>query len=53
MTRAARPRPSETELIATRIRAALANNPRISPRQLAEQTGCSLGQAIAALEGRR
>lgn len=52
MTRAARRRPSEEELVQARIRAALANNPGLSARDLASQTGCSLSQAIIAREQR-
>jgi hypothetical protein len=51
MSRAYRiPRASEAALIAVRVRAAIANNPAIGPRQLAEQSGLTLAQAIAELE---
>jgi DNA-binding MarR family transcriptional regulator len=44
--------PSPDAQLKARIAAALANNPRISPSQLAEQTGLTLGAAIAMLERR-
>jgi hypothetical protein len=53
MTRAPRRRPSEEELIRVRIRAALTNQPRLSPRELANVTGCSLSQAIIAIDDAR
>jgi ribosomal protein S25 len=44
--------PTPDAIMKARIAAALANNPRITPSQLAEQTGLSLGAAIAVLEKR-
>lgn len=44
--------PTSDAVLKARVGAALANNPKITPRQLAEQTGMSLGLAIAALEKR-
>lgn len=38
--------------VGSRVKAAIANNPAIRASQLAEQAGCSLGVAIAALERR-
>ncbi len=45
--------PDIAAVIKARVAAALQNNPRITPRQLADQTGLSLGAAIATLEGRK
>lgn len=42
--------PTTAAVMKARVAAALANNPAITPRQLADQTGLSLGLAIAALE---
>ena len=44
--------PTSDAVMKARVAAALANNPKITPRQLADQTGLSLGLAIAALEKR-
>lgn len=44
--------PTDQAVMKARIAAALANNPKITPRQLADQTGLSLGAAIATLEKR-
>jgi hypothetical protein len=42
--------PTPFAVMKARVAAALANNPAITPKQLAEQTGLSLGAAIAELE---
>ena len=42
--------PTSAAIMKARIAAALANNPKITASQLAEQTGLSLGAAIAELE---
>jgi len=44
--------PTSDAVMKARVAAALANDPKITPRQLAYQTGLSLGLAIAALEKR-
>lgn len=44
--------PTDQAVMKARVAAALANNPKITPRQLADQTGLSLGAAIAELERR-
>ena len=44
--------PTSAAVMKARVAAALANDPKITPRQLAYQTGLSLGLAIAALEKR-
>jgi hypothetical protein len=45
--------PDSAAVIKARAAAALANNPKIKPSELAEITGLSLGAAIATLEGRK
>lgn len=42
--------PTSDSVLKARVAAALANNPAITPKQLADQTGLSLGAAIATLE---
>jgi hypothetical protein len=44
--------PTPAAVMKARIAAALANNPKIKPSELAELTGLSLGAAIAELEKR-
>ncbi len=44
--------PDSASVLKARVAAALANNPRISAKQLADQTGLTLGAAIATLEKR-
>ncbi len=45
--------PDSAAVLKARVAAALQNNPRIKPSELAEITGLSLGAAIATLEGRK
>ena len=45
-----RPCPDLDKLIEVRARAAMAKNPAIAPRFLAEQSGMQLGAAIAWLQ---
>jgi hypothetical protein len=45
--------PDSASVLKARVAAALTNNPRITAKQLADQTGLTLGAAIAQLEGRK
>lgn len=44
--------PTDQAVLKARVAAALANNPKITPGELAQLTGLSLGLAIAAIEKR-
>jgi len=44
--------PTDAAILKARVAAAIANNPAITARQLADLTGMPIGGAIAALEKR-